>query len=162
MSNQRATGVHPAKTEAIRATALGTSFIEVLVAVGVLGVLVLTVLPQFLVPVQVPVGHAARTVAADLSLARQLAIGARGNYVVVFSPAAGPFTSYSVGPQGGPPDPGSPKSLPTGVTVTGTQQITFAPDGSASPNAALTFTDGAATAQVQVLGPTGFVQETGP
>lgn len=130
--------------------------------IGVLAVLVLTVLPQFIVPVQLPAGRAAREVAADLGLARQLAIGARGNYVVIFTPAAGPFTSYTVGPQSGPPGPDFPKSLPTGVTVTGTQQITFAPNGSASSNATLTFTDGAATARVQVLAATGFVQETGP
>jgi Tfp pilus assembly protein FimT len=136
--------------------------VEVLVTVGVLAVLVLTALPQLLVPVQVPAGQAARVVAADLGLARQLAIATRGNYVVAFSPAGGPFTSYTVAPQGGLPGPDFPKPLPAGVTVTGTQQITFAPNGSASSNATGTFADGAATAQVQVIAVTGFVQETGP
>ncbi len=145
-----------------RSSALGASLVELLVMVAVFAVLVLTALPQLLVPVQVPVGRAARVVAADLGLARQLAIATRGNYVVAFAPAGGPFTSYTVAPQGGPPGPDFPKPLPAGVTVTGTQQITFAPNGSASSNATLTFADGAATAQVQVIAATGFVQETGP
>jgi hypothetical protein len=101
-------------------------------------------------------------VAADLGLARQLAIAGRVNYIVTFSPAAGPFTSYTAAAQGSAPGPDFPKTVPTGVAVTGTQQITFAPNGSASPGATLTFTSGAATAQVQVVAATGFVQETGP
>jgi type II secretory pathway pseudopilin PulG len=145
-----------------RSSALGASLIELLVLVGVLVVLVLTALPQLLVPVQIPARRAAGEVAADLGLARQLAIATRGNYVVAFTPAAGPYTSYAVAPQGGTPGPDFPKIFPVGVTVTGTQQITFAPNGSASTSAALTFADGAATAQVQVVAATGFVQETGP
>ena len=128
----------------------------------VLAVLVLTALPQLLVPVQITAGRAARVTAADLMLARRLAIAGRTNYVATFQPAAGPFTSYTVTPQGGAPGPDFPKTFPAGVRVTGTAQVTFAPDGSASTNAALTFADGTATAQVQVLAPTGFVQETGP
>jgi type II secretory pathway pseudopilin PulG len=142
--------------------ARGASLVELLVVVGALAVLLLTALPQLLVPAQVPVGEAARGVAADLGLARQLAIANRGNYVVTFTPATGPFTSYAVAPQGGPPGPDFPKPLPAGVTTTGTQQITFAPNGSASSNATLTFAGGAATAQVQVVAATGFVRETGP
>jgi Tfp pilus assembly protein FimT len=145
-----------------RSSERGTSFVEVLVVVAVLGVLLITALPQLSVPPQVPVGEAARGVAADLGLARQLAIAGRVNYIVTFTPAAGPFTSYSVAPQGSAPGPDFPKTVPAGVAVTGTQQITFAPNGSASPSAALTFTRGTATAQVQVVAATGFVQETGP
>ncbi len=130
--------------------------------VMVLAVLLLTALPQLLVPVQITAGRAARGVAADLVLARQLAIAGRANYVVTFLPAGGPFTSYSVAPQGGAPGSDFPKTFPAGVRVTGTPQIIFAPDGSAAPNAALTFADGTATAQVQILAATGFVQETGP
>jgi Tfp pilus assembly protein FimT len=145
-----------------RSSARGSSFLEVLVVVAVLGVLVITALPQLSVPPQVPVGTAAREVAADLGLARQLAIAGRVNYVVAFTPAAGPFTSYTVAPQGSAPGPDFPKTIPAGVAVTGTQQITFAPNGSASSSATLTFTRAAATAQVQVVAATGFVQETGP
>ena len=128
----------------------------------VLVILLLTALPQLLVPVQITAGGAARGVAADLVLARRLAIAGRANYVVSFLPGGGPFTSYAVAPQGGVPGPDFPKTFPAGVQVTGTSQITFAPDGSASVDATLTFAGGAATAQVQVLAPTGFVQETGP
>jgi Type II transport protein GspH len=145
-----------------RASSRGASFIEVVVAVLVLGVLLLTALPRLLVPVEITAGQAARVTAADLVLARRLAIAGRANYVVTFQPAAGPFTSYSVAPQGGSPGPDFPKTFPAGVRVSGTPQVTFAPDGSAAANAALTFADGTATAQVQVLAPTGFVQETGP
>ena len=128
----------------------------------VLVVLLSVALPQLLVPVQITAGGAARGVAADLVLARQLAISGRANYVVTLQPAGGPFTSYAVAPEGGSPGPDFPKTFPAGLQVTGTPQITFAPDGSASTNATLTFAVGAATAHVQVLAPTGFVQETGP
>jgi hypothetical protein len=128
----------------------------------VLVILLLTALPQLLVPVQITAGGAARGVAADLVLARQLAIAGRANYVVTFLPGGGPFTSYAIAPQGGTPGPDFPKTFPAAVQVTGTPQITFMPDGAASTNATLTFADGAATAQVQVLAATGFVRETGP
>jgi len=140
----------------------GASLIELLVLVVVLAVLLLTALPQLLVPAQVPAGVAAREVAADLGLARRLAIARRANYIVTFAPTAGPYTSYTVAPQGGVAGPDFPKAFPAGVTVTGTQQVTFAPNGAASSDATLTFADGAATAQVQVVAATGFVQETGP
>ena len=145
-----------------RSSFRGASLIEMLVLVAVLAVLALVTLPQLLVPVQVPAGQAAREVAADLGLARRLAIASRAGYTVTFAPAAGPYSSYTVAPQGGVPGSDFPKAFPAGVTVTGTQQITFAPNGSASPDATLTFTAGPATAQVQVVAATGFVQETGP
>lgn len=128
----------------------------------VLLVLAVAALPQLLVPVQVTAGAAARGVAADLVLARQLAIAHRGGYAVTFLPAPGPFTSYTVAPQGGVPGPDFPKTLPAEVQVTGPAQITFAPNGSASADATLTFAQGSATATVQVLAATGFVQQSGP
>ena len=145
-----------------RSSTFGASLVELVVLVALLAVLVLTALPQLSVPVQIPAGRAARQVAADLGLARQLAIASRSNYVVTFTPGAGPFTSYTVAPQSGTPGPDFPKAFPAGVTVTGTPQITYAPNGSASASATYTFVDGAATAQVQVVAATGFVQETGP
>lgn len=144
------------------ASSRGASFIEALVAVMVLTVLLLTAFPHLLVPVQITAGGAAREVAADLALARRLAIAGRVSYVVTFLPAGGPYTSYSVAPNGGPPGSDYPKTFPAAVQVTGTPQITFAPDGSASTDANLTFSAGTATARVQVLAATGFVQETEP
>ncbi len=142
---------------------LGVSLAEVLVAVGLLAVLSLIALPQLIVPAQVPAGQAARGVAADLALARELALAGRTSYVVTFSPpGAGPFTSYTVTRQGGAPAPDFPKVFPVGLTVTGTPQITFDPSGAASSDATLTLTGGPATAQVRVIGATGYVQETGP
>ncbi len=145
-----------------RSSARGSSLAELLVLVALLGILLVTAFPQLTVPGQVPVGQAARGVAADLGLARQLAISSRGNYDVTFTPAAGPYTSYTVAPQGGAAGPDFPKTFPAQVTVTGTQQITFTPNGAASASATLTFTGGGATAQVQVTSATGFAQETGP
>lgn len=140
----------------------GASLAEVLVAVGVLAVLSLIAVPQLMVPAQVPAGQAARGVAADLALARQLAIAGRTSYVVTFSPGTGPFTSYTVTPQGGAPAPDFPKVFPVGLTVIGTPQITFDPSGAASSDATVILTAGSATAQVRVVGATGYVQETGP
>ena len=145
-----------------RSSARGGSLAEVLVVMVLLGVLVLTAFPQLMVPGQIPAGLAARGVAADLSLARGLAIASRGNYLVTFTPPAGPYTSYTVAPQGGTAGPDFPKTVRAGVTVTGTQQITFTPNGAASPSATLTFIGGGATAQVSVTAATGFVQVTGP
>lgn len=145
-----------------QSSARGWSLAEVLVVVALLGVFALTAFPQLVVPGQVPVGQAARGVAADLAMARQLAIASRGSYVVTFTPASGPYTSYTVAPQGGVPGPDFPKTFPNQVTVTGTQQITFAPNGAASAGATLTFAGGGATARVAVTAATGFAQETGP
>ncbi len=140
----------------------GASLVELLVALGLLAVVSLVAVPQLMVPAQVPAGQAARGVAADLALARQLAIAGRTSYVVTFSPGAGPFTSYTMARQGGSPAPDFPKVFPVGLTVTGTPQITFDPSGAASADATLTLTGGPATAQVRVVGATGYVQETGP
>ena len=128
----------------------GVSFAEMLVVAALLGVLLLTALPQLFTPGQVPAAGAARQVAADIGLARRLAIAGRTNYLVTFAPAAGPFTSYTVAPQGGPPGSDFPKPFPAGLTVAGTSQITFLPSGAATTAATLTFTVGGVTAQVQV------------
>jgi prepilin-type N-terminal cleavage/methylation domain-containing protein len=140
----------------------GFSLIEVLVIVGVLAVLALLALPSLLIPPQLSAGVAAHQVAVDLGLARRLAIAGRVNYLVTFSPPSGPYTSYTVAPSGGPTGPDFPKAFPAGITVTGTQQITYLPSGAATAPAMLTITDGAATAHIQVVAPTGYVQVTGP
>ncbi len=140
----------------------GFSLIEVLVIVGLLAILALIALPSLLVPPQLSAGVAAHRVTVDLGLARRLAIAGRVNYLVTFSPPAGPYTSYTVAPSGGPPGPDFPKVFPAGITVTGTQQITYLPSGAATAPALLTITDGAATAHIQVVAATGYVQVTGP
>jgi len=139
------------------------SYAEVLVVVALMGALLLTALPSFILPNQVPVASVARRVAADLGLARRLAIAGRANYLVTFTPAAGPFTSYSVAPQGGSPGQDFPKTFQSGITVTGTTSlITFLPSGAASAAATITIAQRTATAQVQVTAATGFIQVTGP
>lgn len=159
----RRTGPHAHGTIPMtRSSARGTSLAEVLIVMVLLGVLLLAAFPQLMVPGQVPVGVAARKVAADLALARQLAIASRGNYVVTFTPSTPPYTTYTLIPQGGTAGPDFPKTFQAGVTVTGTQQVTFTPNGAATSSATLTFTGGGATAQVSVIAATGFVQETGP
>lgn len=145
-----------------QAHAAGVSIIEVLVVLGLLALFVLIAEPSLVVPSQVQVGATSRQVAGDLGLARRLAIASHLNYVVTFSPSSGPYTSYTVGPGGGAPGPDFPKTFPAGIVVTGTQRITYLPSGAATASAALTLTAGAATAQVQVVAATGFIQVTGP
>jgi prepilin-type N-terminal cleavage/methylation domain-containing protein len=140
----------------------GFSLIEVLVVLGILALFALIALPNLAVPTQVPVGTTAREVAADMNLARRLAIAGHINYVVTLSPPAGPYTSYTVAPSGGSAGPDFPKTFPAQVAVTGTQQITYLPSGATTASGQLTFTEGTATAQVQVVAATGFVQVTGP
>ncbi len=140
----------------------GFSVMEVLVVVGLLAILFLAAVPQLFVPEEVPVETTARQVAADLGLARRLALARRMQYVVTFAPPGGPFTSYTVAPQGGPPEPDFPKTLPAQVTVAGPDQIAFQPSGAAGGAALLTFTQGSATAQVDVVAATGRVRVSGP
>jgi type II secretory pathway pseudopilin PulG len=142
--------------------AAGFSLIEVLAIVGLIAVLALLTLPSLLIPPQLTAGAAAHRVAVDLGLARRLAIAGHVSYVVTFSPTTGPYTSYTVAPSGGAPGPDFPKAFPAGVTVTGTQQVTYLASGAATASALLTLTDGTATARVQVVPATGFVQVTGP
>ena len=156
------TGVGGGTSAKVRGRPPGFSLIEVLVVLGLLAAFVLIALPNLVVRTPVLVGVIAREVAADMALARRLAIAGHVNYVVTFSPPAGPYTSYTVAPSGGPPGPDFPETFPAGVTVTGTRQITYLPSGAATAPAQLTITDGAATAWVQEVAATGFVQVIGP
>ncbi len=140
----------------------GFSFLELLVVVGLLAVLLVVALPQLFAPEELTVETAARQVAADLVLARRLAIARRMPYAVSFAPPGGPYTTYTVGPQGGAPEPDFPKTLPAGVAVTGSGQVTFQPSGAASAAASLTFAAGGTTAQVDVAAGTGRVRVSGP
>ena len=142
----------------------GLSLVELLVVGSLLAILVLTVLPQLSVPAQLDTELMARQVAADLGLARRLAIARRVNYVATFSPAGGPYASYSVGPQSGGAEPDFPKTFPSGVTVTGIDQITFAPSGNATLSGTITFNfaKSGATASVEIIAATGRVRVISP
>lgn len=140
----------------------GFSFLELLAVLGLLAVLLVVAVPRLFVPAEVGVETTARQVAADLALARRLAIARRMPYVVTFAPSGGPYTAYTVGPQGGEPEPDFPKSLPTAIAVTGSDQVTFQPSGAASAAVRLTFAAGGATAQVEVTAGTGRVRVSGP
>ncbi len=138
----------------------GFTLVEVLAVAGLLAILLVVVVPQLFVPDQLTVETTARRVAADLGLARRLAIARRLPYVVTFTPPGGPFTAYAVAPQGGPVEPDFPKDL-TGVTATGPDQVLFQPSG-AGAAAVYTFSASGVTAQVSVLATTGRVRVTGP
>ncbi|HET6781248.1 MAG TPA: GspH/FimT family protein [bacterium] len=124
----------------------------------------LGVIPQLSAPDGLDIELAAREVAVDLGMARRLAIADHANYVAAFSPAGGPYTSYSVGIQGGSVEPDFPKSFAPGVTVTGVDQIVFAPAGSALTSGTITvsFAKGTSTATVQIIAATGRVRVIGP
>ncbi len=139
----------------------GFTLVEVLAVTGLLAILLVVVVPQLFVPEQLTVETTARRVAADLGLARRLAIARRLPYVVTFTPPGGPFTAYAVAPQGGPVEPDFPKDL-TGVTATGPNQVLFQPSGAAGAAAVYTFSASGTTAQVSVLATTGRVSVAGP
>jgi len=48
-----------------------------------------------------------------------------------FGPPSGPFTRYTVRRASGPDEPGFPKDLPAGLSVSGPGSVTFLPSGSA-------------------------------
>jgi len=140
----------------------GFTIVEVLVVVGLLALLLVAAVPQLFVPDEVSVETTARLVAADLSLARRLAIARRVQYIMTFAPPGGPYTSYTLASQGGSPEPDFPKSLPAQLTVTGSGEVTFQPSGAAVAAALVTFTSGGTTAQVDVVAATGRARVSGP
>ena len=144
-----------------RAGERALSFVEVVVAVLLLGILLLVAVPRLLAPDELDVEVVARQVAADMHMARRLAIALRSSYVVSFSPPTPPYTSYTL-TTGGVDEPDFPKDLPTQVIVTGTPSVTFRPSGATSAAALITFTAGASVAQVEVLQTTGRAVITGP
>jgi len=140
----------------------GFSLTEALVVVALVSILVIVAAPRLVVPESVQVSVPARQLAADLRLAQRLAIAKRGIYLLEFSPAAPPYTSYSVHVQGGPPEADYPKSIDSAVTVSGPQQFVFQPDGSTATGGTVTLVSGPSTATVQVVTPTGRVTVTAP
>lgn len=136
--------------------------IEALAVAGVVAVLVIVAMPRLVVPETLQARAAARQLAADLRLTQRLAIGRRADYVLEFIPAGGPYTSYTVRLQGGQAEPDFPKAVPSEVGVTGTQQFTFGPDGSAAAGGTVTLAAGGVSATVQVTAATGRVAVNGP
>lgn len=140
----------------------GFTFVEVIVVVGLLAILLLAAIPQLFVPNELEVELAARQVAADMGLARRLAIARRERYVLTFSPSGGPYTSYRLADGDGNVESDFPKDFPPAVTVTGTESVTFRPSGATTAGATLTFAAGGETAQVTVLATTGRAEVSGP
>jgi prepilin-type N-terminal cleavage/methylation domain-containing protein len=142
--------------------ARGFSLVEALVAVALLGILVLVAAPRLTIPEPVQAGVPARQLAADLRLAQRLAIARRANYALEFSPGAAPYTSYLVRREGAGAEPDFPKTFAAGVMVTGPQQFTFRPDGSANADGTVTLSAGGAVATLQVTAATGRVAVSAP
>ncbi|MDR7485391.1 MAG: GspH/FimT family pseudopilin [Armatimonadota bacterium] len=140
----------------------GFSFAEALVVAALLAILIVVAAPRPRVPESLQVSAPARELTGDLRLAQRLAIARRTTYVVEFSPSVAPYQSYTVRPQLGSPEPDFPKLLPAGVAVTGPQQFSFRPDGSAAAGGTVTLVAGGATATVQVYATTGRVVVTLP
>ncbi len=110
--------------------ACGFTLVEVLAVLGLLGILLLVAVPQLTVPGSLSASVVANQIAADLRLARQVAIAKRVNYSLEFLPAAGLYTSYTVRNQSTlAVEPDFPKEIPAGVTVSGRQRFIFVPDG---------------------------------
>ncbi|OFX32201.1 MAG: hypothetical protein A2Z07_11085 [Armatimonadetes bacterium RBG_16_67_12] len=146
----------------MRACERGFSLIEALAVAAVVAVLVIVAMPRMVVPETLQAQVQARQLAADLRLAQRLAIARRANYVLEFAPAGAPYTSYTVRSAGGAAEPDFPKIVPPEVGVTGTQQFTFRPDGSATADGTVTLTASGVSATVQVTGATGRVAVSGP
>lgn len=112
----------------------GFTFVEALVVLGLLGVLLLVAVPNLSVPETIQAYAPARELATDLRLARRLAVTQHTNYTLEFSPAVGPYASYTIyNASSLAVEPDFPKAIPSGVAVTGTRTITFVPNGCACP-----------------------------
>jgi len=114
----------------------GFTIIEVLATLGLLGLLFLVALPQLTVPGTLDVAVLADQIASDLRLARQLAVSGwdpavgRVNYILEFSPAAPPYTGYTVrNAVTSADEPDFPKEIPSNVAITGRQRFIFTPSG---------------------------------
>ncbi len=138
----------------------GYSLTEVLVVIAVVAILALIAMPRLVVPETVQVRVPARELAADLRLAQRLAIAKRVDYLLEMSPPAPPYTQYTVRSQGGLPEPDFPRDFDAVMTVIGTQQFRFTPEGAVTAAGSVTLTTGGSSAVVQVVAPTGRVTVT--
>ncbi len=144
----------------MRASA-GVTVLEAVAALALLVLLLAVAVPHLLPAPELEAGVAAREVATDMGLARQLAVSKRAAYVVEFRPPGGPYTSYTVRRDGGADEPDFPKPLPAGVVVNGPRVVRFVSSGAAevgAPTADLTFVGGGATVWVRVTAATGYVR----
>jgi type II secretory pathway pseudopilin PulG len=113
----------------------GLTIVELLVVMGLLGLLLLVAVPNLNVPDTIQAYAPARELATDLRLARRLSVTQHVNYTLEFSPALPPYATYAVyNASSLEVEPGFPKQLPPGATVTGTRTITFIPTGCACPS----------------------------
>jgi prepilin-type N-terminal cleavage/methylation domain-containing protein len=146
----------------VAAAERGFSLVEALITVALLGILVLVAAPRLTVPEPLQVGVPARQLAADLRLTQRLAIAQRANYVLEFSPPTVPYLSYTVHRESAGAEPDFPKSFAAGVMVTGPQQFTFRPDGTATADGVVTLTSGGVVATLRVTAATGRVTVSTP
>jgi prepilin-type N-terminal cleavage/methylation domain-containing protein len=166
----------------------GFSYIEVLVVLGLLAILALTALPQLAVavPDSLQVAQVARQIATDLRRAQELSIAMRNVccrgapcstadsfYSLQFSPATPPYTSYTLykGCDSTQVEPDFPKTIPSGITVSGRQTFCFRTGGymvdvcltgTTGTDGSVTVSTGAASATVWVYWYNGRVKVVGP
>ena len=152
----------------------GFTFVEVLAALGLLGLLLLVAMPRLVLPDTLNASVLARQVAVDLRLARQLSIGKRVMYTLEFNPATAPYTSYTLRNESTlAVEADFPKEIPGGITVSGRRSFSFAAGGGAidddGTGAGTTGTDGSATVAagaetftVQVFWYTGRIKVVQP
>jgi prepilin-type N-terminal cleavage/methylation domain-containing protein len=138
----------------------GLTLLEAVAVLALLAVLAVLAVPN-LFPAGVAVQSAARELAADMGLARQLAVSRSVPYVVEFQPGGGPFTRYTVRPLSGTDEPGFPKALPEGVSASGPVVVRFLPSGRAdlpSSWAEWQLVAGSESATVRVWAVTGYAR----
>ncbi len=140
----------------------GFSFAEILAVMALLTILLIVAVPRLVVPETAQARVPAREIAADLRMAQRLTIARGAEHVLEFAPPAPPYTSYTVRPLAGGPEPDFPKAVEAGVVVSGPLLFKFRPDGSVAPGGVITVAAGSATATVQVTAATGRVTVTGP
>ncbi len=142
----------------------GLTLVEAAAVLALLALLLMVAVPNLLPAAELEARVAARQVAADASLARQLAVSRGEAYVLEFRPSGGPYTSYAVRREG-PDEPDFPREFPPGVHVTGPERIRFLPSGEADlagTEASTNFTGGGVTVTMQVFRRTGSVRLVPP
>ncbi len=164
----------------------GFTYIEVLVVLGLVAILGLTLLPRLAVPDNLQAAQVARQIAVDLRRAQELSIAMRdvcctgapcftadSFYTLQFSPAAAPYTSYTLykSCDSTQVEPDFPKTIPSGITVSGRQTfcwhtggyvVDVCLTGTTGTDGSVTASTGAATATVWVYWYNGRVKVVGP
>ena len=151
----------------------GFTFVEILAALGVLGILLLVAVPRLVVPETLSTSVLARQIAVDLRLAFTLSIAKRGFYTLEFSPATAPYTSYTVRKESTlAVEADSPKDIPGGITVSGRRTFCFATGGAidddclgpgtVGTDGSVVVAAGTDTTTVQVIAYTGRVKVVRP